>query len=120
MTAPISVDQGIDVVRRDVFEAAVADCEAVLREPPGRAPKASTVAASQWYAQLTDEDQAQLHHVLRMAADFAVFGMLCLLDNVRPIADGFDQELRLAVEVQGMRHDFDPGDPLHDVYRSKS
>jgi hypothetical protein len=118
VTVPISVDQLADVIRREVFEATVTGCEAVLTNPPGRAPDASSVAMSQWYTQLADEDRAQVRNVLTMAADSAVFGMLCLLDNVRPIVDGFRQELRLSIEAGGKRYDFDPTDPLHDAFRS--
>jgi hypothetical protein len=119
VTDPISVDQLIEVVYRDAFESAVTDCEAVLSHPPGRAPRDELKQLARWYARLSDDDRVHLRAAMTMSADFALFGMLCLIDNVRPLTDGFDQTLHLSVEVDGERFDFDPKDPLHDAFRSK-
>jgi len=85
MTVPISADQLIDIIYRDVFKAAVDDCESVLERPPGRNPGQAALDASSWYAGLSSGDREMLHSAIQKAADFAVFGMLCLLDNVRRI-----------------------------------
>jgi hypothetical protein len=119
MTVPISADQLIDIIYRDVFKAAVDDCESVLERPPGRNPGQAALDASSWYAGLSSGDREMLHSAIQKAADFAVFGMLCLLDNVRPIAEGFSQELRLSVEASGERFDFDQNDPLHTIFRAR-
>jgi hypothetical protein len=119
MTVPISADQLIDIIYRDVFKAAVDDCESVLERPPGRNPGQAALDVSSWYAGLSSGDREMLHSAIQKAADFAVFGMLCLLDNVRPIAEGFSQELRLSVETSGERFDFDQNDPLHTIFRAR-
>ena len=119
MTVPISADQLIEVIYRDVFKAAVDDCESVLERPPGRNPGQAALDASSWYSGLSTGDREMLHSAIQKAADFAVFGMLCLLDNVRPITEGFSQELRLSVEASGERFDFNPNDPLHDIFRAR-
>lgn len=89
MTLPISADQLIKVIYHDVFKAAVDDCESVLKHPPGRNPGQAALDASSWYSGLSTRDREMLHSAIRKAADFAVFGMLCLLGNARPIAEGF-------------------------------
>jgi hypothetical protein len=119
MTRPISADQLVGVIYRDVFKAAVDDCESVLRNPPGRNPGNAAIEMRDWYASLPESDRVRLHSVIERAADFAVFGMLCLLDNVRPVTEGFSQELRLSVETAGERFDFDPTDPLHAIFRAR-
>src|ERR1700744_1607135 len=99
MMVPISADQLIEVIYRDVYKAAVDDCESVLENPPGRNPGDAALKMSTWYAGLSAGDREKLHSAIQKAADFAIFGMLCLLDNVRPVTEGFSQELRLSVEV---------------------
>ena len=114
---PISADQLIEVIYRDVFTAAVDDCE--LRNPPGKKPGKSAIEMRDWYVSLPESDRVRLHSVIEMTADFAVFGMLCLLDNVRPVTEGFSQELRLSVDAGGERFNFDPTDPLHAIFRAR-
>ena len=41
-----------------------------------------------WYESLPTRDRQMLKQALQLAADSAVFGMLCLMDNVRPVTDG--------------------------------
>ena len=56
----------------------------------------------EWYLALADDDREMLHEVIREAADHAVFGMLCLLDNVRPVLDGYSEELELRSTSNGV------------------
>jgi hypothetical protein len=53
---------------------------------------------------------------MRKAAFNAVFGMLYLLDNARPIVDGFEQELRISIESSDARTDIDPNEQLHEIF----
>jgi hypothetical protein len=119
VSVPINADQLVEVIYQDVFKAAVDDCETVLGNPPGRNPGEAALEMRDWYVGLSEKDRAHLHIALRKAADYAVFGMLCLLDNVRPVTDGFAQELRLSVETAGERFDFDANEPLHDMFRAR-
>lgn len=115
----ISADELVDVIYRDVFVAAVDDSVSVLENPPGRAPRTEDRRMQEWYRGLPEIDQANVRIAMQKAADYAVFGMLCLLDNSRPIADGFEQELRLSIESNGTRVDIDPEEPLHEIFRAK-
>jgi hypothetical protein len=116
MTHHITADQLVGVIYRDVFVAAVEDSESVLKNPPGKSPGEEALRLQQWYRDLSAVDRNNLQMVMRKAAFNAVFGMLCLLDNVRPIVDGFEQELRISIESSGVRTDIDPSEQLHEIF----
>ena len=116
MKQHITADQLVGVIYRDVFVAAVEDSESILRNPPGRAPGQEALRLQQWYQDLPETDRKNLQIVMRKAAFNAVFGMLCLLDNARPIVDGFEQELRLSIESSDVRTDIDSSEQLHEIF----
>lgn len=108
----------VEVIHRDVFKAAQRDVLEDLVDPPGRNPSPRLVALREWYARLSDEDRAMLAEVVRDAADQAVFGLLCLLDNVRPVVDGFKEEVALKVtSSKGERPLAVREVMLHDLFR---
>jgi hypothetical protein len=112
-------EQFIDVVYRDVFQAAVTDCESVMLNPPGRQPASRLLALQRWYTSLTETDRAHVHEALREVADAATFGMLCLLDNVRPVADGYSYTLKLTAEGEGTSILLGDNGGLHDLFRAR-
>jgi hypothetical protein len=119
MTRPISAGEFIDVIYRDVFVSAIEDTESVLRNPPGRNPGAMAIEMQEWYLGLPVSDQIKVRNVMKIAANYSVFGMLCILDNVRPVVDGFEQELQLGIKMHGERFDFNEIGQLHDLFKSK-
>ncbi|TKA02972.1 hypothetical protein [Actinacidiphila oryziradicis] len=118
MTEHITADELVSVIYRDVFVAAVVDSESILRNPPGRAPGDEALRLQRWYLDLPEGDRDNLQIIMRKAAFNAVFGMLCLLDNVRPVSDGFEQELRLSIESSDARTDIDPDEQLHEIFKA--
>jgi hypothetical protein len=112
-----TVDDLIEVIHRDVYRSACEDVIKAFEHPPGRKPRGELLQLSSWYASLSPEDRELLHSALAKAADAAVFGMLCLLDNVRPVTKGFHTELRLCLESGGVARALPLGDPLHDAFR---
>jgi hypothetical protein len=112
-----TVDDFIDVVYRDVYRAACEDIVNDVEHPPGRKPHPELVRLANWYAQLGLEERELVHTALAKAADYAVFGMLCLLDNVRPVTKGFTTELRLYLESGDVVRPLEATEPLHDVFR---
>jgi hypothetical protein len=116
MTQHITTDQLVGVIYRDVFVAAVEDSESVLRNPPGRAPGDEALRLQRWHQGLSEIDRDNLQIAMRKAAFNAVFGMLCLLDNARPIVDGFEQELRISIESINARTDIDQNEQLHEIF----
>ncbi|PNW10590.1 hypothetical protein C1632_02165 [Microbacterium testaceum] len=56
--------------------------------------------------------------MMRMAADFAVFGFFCVLDGARPITDGFSREAILTIVGEGEEIVLSPDGDLHDIFRA--
>lgn len=119
MSRQITADQLVDVIYRDVFVAAVQECESILVNPPGRNPDHNALRLKSWFLGLSDEERSMMRRALSMAADHAIFGLLCMIDNVRPIVDGFEHELRLAVETDIETYGIGDGESLHDKFRAK-
>lgn len=108
----------VKAVKGGACVAAVESLIANLTSPPGRRPEEALVELSTWYRQLSSEDKEGLHQALRRAADFAVFGVLAILDGVRVVeAYGTKGEFELYY-VKGSDRVLlnDPNSvPLHDL-----
>ncbi|MBN9663650.1 MAG: hypothetical protein J0H49_35960 [Acidobacteria bacterium] len=98
------------------------DCEVgCLEKPPGRQPYASMIARSQWYAGLSDHDKTMIREVIRFAAQFAIFGVLCEFDGVGGVA-GNPEDGMLEIRFRKAGEETLITDPdqeeLHGLYRS--
>lgn len=56
-----------------------------LADPPGRRPAPTLLEASAWFRALAPSDRAMLERVMRMVVHDTLFGVLCVLDGVRPV-----------------------------------
>ena len=110
-------DDLLEVVYRDVYRAACEDVVSQLEQPSGRKPTPRTVKLHEWYEKLGDQDRKFLKDIVSEAADAAVFGMLCLLDNVRPVSKGFKTELRVYVATEGRDSPLPISEELHAAFR---
>lgn len=119
MSAEFSSADLIEVVFRDVFLAAVRDCEEDFRNPPGREPDARLLALHEWYSGLDEGSRRQVRNVLVEAASAATFGMLAIMDNVRPVAPGYEVELHVFAVSQGQRIRLGEFGDLHDMFTQR-
>jgi hypothetical protein len=118
---PLGVDDLTEVVYRDVYRAAVQDSLDLIIAPPGRRPPESLMELHRWYESLGSEDQKMVRKVMAFTADSAVFGLLCLIDNVRPVTDGYRETLSLKVcSASGEERQLVPeGVELHAEFRAR-
>lgn len=117
----VSPDDFVAALKTSVFDAAVDSTAAVLRDgPPGRKPGERSVALHEWFSRLPLHDQQLVLEVARDAAHSVLFGVLCVLDGVRAVADGSDSRLELsAVDGHGTTTVLNPaGGDLHDRLNS--
>jgi hypothetical protein len=116
-------DDFISAVVRCVHEAAVIDTISLLSEgPAGRRPATPLVELSAWFNQLPESDRERLHQVVEQAVHAALFGVLCVVDGVRPI-DNPSREVRLQLfsscEGENKLLNAEDGEYLHDKYQGK-
>jgi hypothetical protein len=111
-------EQFVDVVKRVVLESTVTGTITQLSQPAGQKPDPARVELSAWFNSLPRPDRENLEKVIRLTADMAVFGMLCVLDGARAIEDGPERgtlDLRYRRGEQDVSLNDDGGDPLHDL-----
>ncbi len=113
-----SEDDFVQGIHDNVFRAAVDDAVSIMSRPPGRAPRPERLELSRWWGGLGEGDRDMVRRALTLAADLAVFGFLCVLDNVRTIADSPELFLRLHAEVDGADYliPADEATELHDLF----
>jgi hypothetical protein len=103
-----------------VYLAAIRDVRSILRKPPGRKPSPELVKLSQWYNSLGEDNQGCVDRVIADVADGAVFHFLAILDGVKPITDGNEETVEIAIrsDLREIRF-LTPGDgnDLHDIFR---
>ncbi len=92
----------VDALRHTALSAAVEDVLTVLEAPPGRRPAQHLVEESKWYRSLPPDDRAMVARVLRRVSHATLFGVLAVLDGVRPVEDrGGKGELVLRYVKEG-------------------
>lgn len=110
----------IDVVYNDVYLAAIRNVQRTLENPPGRQPASRVLAMHDWFISLAEADRDMLREVVAYAADHAIFGLLCVLDNVQPVVDGYREQLELQVRAGGAQRNLaEEGEELHGLFRSQ-
>ena len=112
-----AADDFVKGVHESVYLAAVQDAESLLAHPPGRAPGPELQRLSAWWGGLSVADRDAVRRVMEMTSDLAVFGFLCVLDNVRTVADS-DVHLRLEAVVGEHAYPIphDEATELHDLF----
>ena len=117
----MNADQFVSGLVDHVHETAITDVLAQLRAPSGRRPPSRSIELSNWYAQLSETDRANLVKVIAQSVHAAMFGTLCVLDGARRIHQGSpEHEFQLLSVEQGSPTRVNtPGSyALHDVYQS--
>ncbi len=111
----------VDALKHDCRDGAVRDCLASFEKPPGRRPRQELVHLSQWFNALPESDRALVTRAMREAADATLFGVLCVIDGVRPIeSEGEKSEFSLLATRGGIQSQISPNETyLHDLLRSE-
>ncbi|MDR0673423.1 MAG: hypothetical protein LBF93_07155 [Zoogloeaceae bacterium] len=74
-------------LKTECRDAAVEDCIALYKSPPGRKPDQSLVEISKWFNALSEQDRGMLLKVMSDVADSTLFGVLAVLDGARTIEE---------------------------------
>lgn len=78
----------VKALENECRDSAVERCLEDFESPPGRKPEPSLVQMSDWFKSLSSADRDMVARAMREAADATLFGVLCVLDGVRPIENG--------------------------------
>lgn len=109
----------IEAIKTEVRDATSSDTMTQLHTPTGRRPAENLRRLSVWFNHLSEGDQQAVAEVVAMASHNAVFGLLCVLDGVRPIQEGHQAgELHLMFvesDKPSVRLNPATGDTLHDL-----
>lgn len=113
-----SAEDFVRGVHEVVYQAAVRDAASLLSHPPGRNPAPELARLSEWWQGLNDTDRDAVRRAMELSADLAVFGFLCVLDNVRQVADT-EVLLRLEAVLGETAHPLpqDEATELHDLFQ---
>jgi len=111
----------VEIFQRQAMEAAAEDAIKLLSRPPGRSPSPHLVALSKWYLNGSAEDRERIREVSSLSARLAVFGILAILDGVRPIGDAGQGRLELQYLHNGGAVTLnDAASPLlHDMFQER-
>lgn len=115
-------EQFVDAIRQCVADSSVSSILAHLQSPTGTKPAAWIIKCSGWYNSQPEESQEMVNEIVRQSVSEAVFGMLCVLDNVRVIKNERDARLDLFfVDSTGrtLLNDF-CSEGLHDIFNDNA
>ncbi|ADP11307.1 hypothetical protein EJP617_16260 [Erwinia sp. Ejp617] len=74
---------------------------------------------SGFYNSQDDKGKAFINKIIKLAADDALFGMLCVIDGVRAIEDDEDKgELVLTYQKDNKSTVLNENKDLHDIYNA--
>ena len=103
----------IDGVYQAVYRTAINGVMKIVKQPPGRRPRADLTALSEWFNALDEIGQERVHELVRLSVDQAVFGVLATIDGARALPGGADVRL-----IEG-ENDLGAERNLHDLFRSR-
>jgi hypothetical protein len=78
-------EEFVEAVKLQAMDAAVRTTVQTLLKPVEKNPAEESVSISNWYRMLNADDRIRIETVARRAAFNAVFGVLAILDGVRPV-----------------------------------
>jgi hypothetical protein len=119
----MNAEKFIKLLKCVVKDAAVEDVVNNLKSPPGRKIKRSECEISEWYKNLSQDELRNVNSVISSAVDEAIFGVLSVIDGVRPI---FEMEVKgKLILVYKYKEECvilndEGGELLHDIYNSES
>ena len=107
----------VESLKTECRDAAVKGCVETLISPPGRKPAHSLVEISNWFVALSTKEQEMVIRAMSEAAGATLFGVLAVLDGVRPIEGvGEKSEFHLTAIRQGIETKICPSEYfLHDL-----
>ena len=73
----------IQSIRSVVLDESQKGVLSLLKQPPGRKPKAELVMLSRWFLNLPADQQKMVIEVIKLTSHQAVFGLLAVIDGVR-------------------------------------
>ena len=114
-------DDFVRALKQGCRDGVVQDCVESFRQPPGRKPRSELVRISQWFNSLSSTDRELVVAAMREAADATLFGVLCVIDGVRPIeAETEKSEFTLSASRAGTKTIISPSETyLHDLLRGE-
>ena len=117
----MTADEFVRGVERSVRDAAIKSSLANLCDPPGREPDPALLNASRWFKALGDSDRSVVEWIIRLAADHATFGFLCVIDGARAISPGPQKGQFELIYREGecctLINDISRDEPLNDKFR---
>lgn len=121
VVAQIDIEFFVRALKSECRDAAVTDCIASFRSPPGRTPRPELVQIAKWFIGLSDSERTMVESAMAEAADATLFGVLCVLDGVRAIeAEEEKAEYVISAVRAGETTQISPTETfLHDIYRSE-
>ena len=119
--AQIDSEFFVRALKSECRDAAVTDCMASFRSPPGRKPRPELVKIAKWFDGLSDADRKMVESAMSEAADATLFGVLCVIDGVRVIeAKEEKAEYVISAVRAGETIQISPSETfLHDIYRAE-
>tara|TARA_R110000824_G_C15090974_1_gene665347 strand:+ start:585 stop:944 length:360 start_codon:yes stop_codon:yes gene_type:complete len=116
-------EEFIEAVKDVVKNAAIEDVKSNLESPPGRRVSKTESECSEWYNRLKEDEKGNVNAVIESAVNEAIFGLLAVLDGVRPICSAHNTnkgELVLIYRDQQGESVLNAPDKigLHDLYNS--
>lgn len=110
-------DEFVSALKTHCRDAAVEDCVASFRSPPGRIPAQSLLGISRWFGGLCEQDREMAVLALHEVADATLFGVLAVLDGARPIEGAGEKSIfHLSAHKAGVATTLCPGPhELHDL-----
>lgn len=116
----MTTDDFVKGVKLQASDAGAETTISHLRNPPGRRPTEDYRLRSQWFLGLSEEDRTRVEEVVRLTAENAIFGFLCILDGARFIEDSEEKgEFVLTYERGSERNRINrPDDDLHDIFKA--
>lgn len=88
MSAPMTKKQFVDALVEVALEHVVSGEVSILLDPPGRVPASDLVARSEWFRELSEDDQSMVVDSMQSAAYGVLHRVLCVLDGVAALESG--------------------------------
>jgi hypothetical protein len=115
----MSPEEFVSALRVHVMRAAVDDTIDAIVNPPGRKPATELTQLSTWFRGLDEADRSMLRRAFVEVSHIAVFGVLAVLDGVRPV-DEHQPPGALELWYEGREGRTKLNGDLHDILNSES
>ncbi|MDK9782338.1 hypothetical protein KIT90_13205 [Vibrio sp. B172a] len=108
----------VKAIKEVVESSSVENMIENLSEPPGRSPDRRLLEQSNWFKSLPPSEQALVQGLIEDAVKESVFGMLCVLDGVRPIGSSDDNSMNIQLTIGDSLINDTESECLHDIYQN--